>query len=72
MRDQIARLAKANGRSINAELIALLERALSHGDAVKELQTSMDEIFDRVEKLENLVRAHSAQIDHRDDPANED
>jgi hypothetical protein len=72
MRDQIARLAKANGRSINAELIALLERALSHGDAVEQLQTSMGEIFDRVEKLETLVRDHDAELNHRDDPANQD
>jgi hypothetical protein len=72
MRDKIARLAKANGRSINAELIALLERALSHGDAVEQLQESMGEIFDRVEKLERLVRDHQAQVNHRDDPANED
>ena len=72
MRDKIARLAKANGRSINAELIALLERALSHGDAVQQLQESMGEIFDRVEKLESLVRDHDAQIKRRDDPANED
>src|SRR4030081_47388 len=56
MRDKIARLAKANGRSINAELVALLERAISHGDAVEQLQVSMGEIFDRVEKLEDLVR----------------
>jgi hypothetical protein len=56
MRDQIARLAKANGRSINSELIALLERALSHGDAVEQLQGSTGELFDRVEKLESLVR----------------
>jgi hypothetical protein len=55
LRDKIARLAKANGRSINSELIALLERALNHGDAVEELQGSMGEIYDRVEKLESLV-----------------
>jgi hypothetical protein len=72
MRDKIARLAKANGRSINAELIALLERALSYGDDVEQLQGSMGEIFDRVEKLESLVRDHDAQIKRRDDPANED
>jgi predicted HicB family RNase H-like nuclease len=53
MRDKIARSAKANGRSINSELIALLERALSHGDDVEQLQTSMGEIFDRFEKLES-------------------
>jgi len=52
LRGKIARLAKANGRSINSELIALLERGLSHGDDVEQLQTSMGEIFERVEKLE--------------------
>ena len=72
MRDKIARLAKANGRSINAELIALLERALSHGDAVEQLQESMGEIFDRVERLESLVRDHNATLTGRDDPANQD
>jgi hypothetical protein len=72
MRDKIARLAKANGRSINAELIALLERALSYGDDVEQLQTSMGEIFDRVEKLENLVRDHDDRLNHRDDPSNQD
>jgi hypothetical protein len=71
MRDKIARLAKANGRSINAELIALLERALSHGDHVEELQSSMGEIFDRVEKLENLVNEHEARLSGRD-PYNEE
>jgi hypothetical protein len=65
MRDKIARLAKANGRSINAELIALLERALSHGDAVEQLQESMGEIFDRVEKLESLVRDHDDRLNPR-------
>jgi hypothetical protein len=72
MRDKIARLAKANGRSINAELIALLERAMSHGDDVEQLQQSMGEIFDRVEKLESLVRDHDDQLNNRDDPANQD
>jgi hypothetical protein len=65
MRDQIARLAKAHGRSINAELIALLERALSYGDAVEQLETSMGEIFDRVEKLESLVGDHDERLNIR-------
>jgi hypothetical protein len=72
MRDKIARLAKANGRSINAELIALLDRALEHGDAVEQLQQSMGEIFDRVEKLERLVQDHDDLFNERDDPSNMD
>jgi hypothetical protein len=67
MRDKIARLAKANGRSINAELIALLERALSYGDDVEQLQTSMGEIFDRVEKLESKVSDHDERLNIRYD-----
>ena len=72
MRDKVARLAKANGRSINAELIALLDRALEHGDAVEQLQQSMGEIFDRVEKLERLVQDHDDLLNERDDPSNMD
>ncbi|WMT71273.1 Arc family DNA-binding protein [Bradyrhizobium sp. Ash2021] len=72
MRDQIARLAKANGRSINSELIALLERALNYGDDVEQLQGSIGEIFDRVERLESVVRDHDAKLSGDDDPANED
>ena len=66
MRDKIARLAKANGRSINSELIALLERALSHGDQVEQLQGSTGELFDRMEKLESLVREHDDLLSRRD------
>ncbi len=69
MRDKIARLAKANGRSINAELIALLERAISYGDDVEQLQASMGEIFDRFEKLERLVQDHDEQLNTRYDPS---
>ena len=66
LRDKIARLAKANGLSINSQLIALLERALSHGDAVEELQTWTGDLFDRVEKLESLVRVHDDLLSGRD------
>jgi hypothetical protein len=68
MRDQITRRAKANGRSINSELIALLERALSYGDDVEQLQGSMGEIFDRVEKLETKVSELDARLDVRFGP----
>ena len=66
MRDKIARLAKANGLSINSQLIALLERALNYGDDVEQLQQSMGEIFDRVERLESLVDVLDALRTGRD------
>ena len=66
LRDRIATLAKAHGRSINSELIALLERALNHGDDVEQLQGSTGELFDRIEKLESLVREHDDKLSGRD------
>jgi hypothetical protein len=44
----------------------LLERALSYGDDVEQLQISMGEIFDRVEKLESLVSEHRARLSGHD------
>jgi tetrahydromethanopterin S-methyltransferase subunit B len=41
-------------------------------DAINNLEESMFEIFDRVEKLESLVRDHDNQLNNRDDPSNED
>ncbi|WP_084518388.1 Arc family DNA-binding protein [Bradyrhizobium sp. th.b2] len=66
LRDQIARLATARGLSINSMLIELLEKGLSHGDAVEQLQTSTGELFDRMEALESLVREHEARLSGRD------
>ena len=55
MRDLIARLAKANGRSINAELIALLERALSYSNAQDKFERSYRELFYAFEKLKERI-----------------
>lgn len=45
MRDRISREAKANGRSMNAELIARIEKTL-------EDDTALEKLADRVEELE--------------------
>jgi hypothetical protein len=71
MRAKIARLAKKNNRSINAEIIDRLQKSMID-DAINNLEESMAEIFDRVEKLESLVGDHHAQLNNRDDPSNED
>jgi hypothetical protein len=71
LRDKIARLARSNGLSINSQLVALLERALAHGDDVEQLQLSNDELFNRLETLESLVREHDARLSGRD-PYNEE
>jgi uncharacterized coiled-coil DUF342 family protein len=52
MRDKIARLAKANDRSINAEIIDRLEKSMVTGDTLEEIDLSLRELYDRIEKLE--------------------
>ncbi len=73
MRDQVARLAKARGLSINSLLIDLLARALNSRDDVEQLQSSMGEVFDRLERLELRVRSHDEDLDYlsRRDPNEE-
>jgi len=72
LRDKIARLARSNGLSINSQLVALLERALAHGDDVEQLQLSNDELFNRLETLESLVREHDDQLNRRGHAGPED
>jgi predicted DNA-binding protein len=62
MRQRIASLAADNGRSMNAEIVAALEKHLESGDAIVEL-------WARVEKLESKVHDHDVTLypgDHLD------
>lgn len=59
MRDRIAAEAKANGRSMNAEIIARLEKTLEDDDLLAELAQ-------RVERLEAKVDEHDYQLGVRD------
>jgi predicted DNA-binding protein len=58
MRDRIAALARVNGRSMNAEIVAALERYIQDEDSIPML-------WDRIEKLESMVRDHDAQLNPR-------
>src|SRR5205814_471998 len=55
MRVRLALLAKGNGRSMNAEVIAALEKHFENDDAIAEL-------WNKVEKLESKVRDHDEQL----------
>jgi antitoxin FitA len=66
MRAKIARLAKKNNRSINAEIIDRLQKSMID-DAIHNLEESMGEIFDRVEKLESKVSDHDERLNIRHD-----
>jgi hypothetical protein len=55
MRDRIAMLAAANGRSMNAELIDRLEKSLVDSDDLKNLEGEVAELWTKVTKLEDLI-----------------
>jgi enolase len=61
MRDRIAEVAKANGRSMNAEIIARLQKSLADersaavlgdfGEAAYDRSKAMDLLLDKVEQV---------------------
>jgi hypothetical protein len=66
MRTRLARLAKANGRSINAEIIERLQKSMI-GDTIASLEESVAELFDRIEKLERKFSNLDDQVKVRYD-----
>jgi hypothetical protein len=53
MRDRIARLAAANGRSMNAELIDRLEKSMVDSDNLKNLENEVAELWVKVAELDD-------------------
>jgi len=53
MRDRIAVLAAANGRSMNAELIDRIEKSLVDSDNLKNLEMEVAELWTKVAELDD-------------------
>jgi hypothetical protein len=62
MRERITLLAKANGRSVNAEIIDRLQRSII--DTVP-VDDAIAELYDRIEKLESAVKEHDERLNIR-------
>ncbi|MBV9559554.1 MAG: Arc family DNA-binding protein [Bradyrhizobium sp.] len=63
MRERITFLAKANGRSVNAEIIDRLQRSITDTMPVND---AIAELYDRVQKLEGAVKEHGDRLNIRD------
>jgi hypothetical protein len=61
MRDRIANLAAANGRSMNAELIDRLEKSMVDSDDIKNLENTVAQLWDRIHLIKEILEMH----DHR-------
>jgi len=53
MRDRIAKLAATNGRSMNTEMISLLEKSLADHDTLKTLEIQVAEIWTKLDELDH-------------------
>jgi plasmid stability protein len=72
MRDQIAQLAEANGRSMTAEVVAALEQHLKGPDRISAIEAfierhresieTLDQLWTSIDRLERMVRIHEENI----------
>ena len=56
MRENLAKLATANGRSMNTEIIAALEKHLERDDKITELNYEIEQLWLNFENLEAKVK----------------
>lgn len=66
MRDQIKTLADANGRSMNAEIVARLEKSIVMEAAWLNALENIDDALARIEKLETQIYYLQQATGHRD------
>lgn len=62
MRDRIKAAAEASNRSMNAEIVARLEKSFVSEAEMENALDNIDDLIDRVEKLEAAVRDHDEQL----------
>ena len=55
MRDRIANLAAAHGRSMNAELIDRLEKSMVDSDNLKNLETEVAELWAKLDDIDSFL-----------------
>jgi Arc-like DNA binding dprotein len=62
MRDRVANLAAANGRSMNAELIDRLEKSMSYNDSIQELEKSISDLWILIRNYREILVMHDRKL----------
>jgi len=62
LRDRLLERGKADGRSLNAEIVARLERSVGFEDEYGDLETVMREIWTDIDKIKAQIEEHDRQI----------
>jgi predicted DNA-binding protein len=55
MRDRLDKLAAANGRSMNTELIDRLEKSMVDSDNLKNLETEVAELWTKLDDIDSFL-----------------
>ncbi|QNQ40602.1 Arc family DNA-binding protein [Brucella intermedia] len=71
LRDKIAALSKESGRSLNAEIVSMLERSIGVESEYGPLDQVIGEIWQAIEKLQQDIYPLAATY-HGRDPYNDD
>ena len=62
LRDRLTEQGKQNGRSLNAEIVSLLERTIGVEEAFGPLKDVVEEIWSAIEKLQTQVARHDEHL----------
>lgn len=71
LRDKLSALSKESGRSLNAEIVSMLERSIGVEDTYGPLDVVIGEIWQAIEKLQEQVYPLTETY-HNRDPWNHD
>jgi uncharacterized coiled-coil protein SlyX len=71
MRENLAKLATANGRSMNTEIIAALEKHLERDDKISELDQEIEQLWLKFEDLEAKLKAVLSRMSRSETSAGE-
>ena len=62
MRGIIARLAEANGRSINSEIVDALAKHIMGKDLITDLANKVGEMEEMIKELQEITAQHTVEI----------
>jgi hypothetical protein len=62
LRGKLARLAKANARSANSEIVARLERSLIETTTVRRLEEQVELLWDAIGELQQSSHDHAGEL----------
>lgn len=64
LKDKIEEVARENGRSMTAEMIVRLEQSFGQTDRINEMDDTLTDVVQRIEKIEEYLSWATSQERH--------